>query len=206
MNIVTRTGVKCGNHYQPTYHANVTEVRDCFRNSGKGIQRVESLDEKLDKAFGELDAFDAEIQRREREEDERVARAKLDRDVPVCPVTKPVSKEGVYRNPQTGDIFKVYRTVHGANQLVAKKLVVLPEAQWYPKTVRGKETTVKAEFEYQGKTGLRGLTESMLMTLEEAKQYGALYGVCVRCGLTLTKEKSIERAMGDVCAAKENWA
>lgn len=196
MSTMTSTGVRCSNHAERTYHASVAEVRDCFRNAGKGPQRVENLDELLDRAF------DAEIQRRERVESERVARFKLDRDVPVCQVSAPVTKEGVYRNPQTGDIFKVYRTVHGANQLVAKQLVPLAEDEWQTK----KGTVVKAEFIYRGKAGLRGLTTSMQMTFEEAKKYGALYGMCVRCGRTLTKEESIERAMGDICAGKENWA
>jgi len=46
----------------------------------------------------------------------------------------------------------------------------------------------------------------MKMTLEEGKKYGAIYGVCVRCAATLTREESIERAMGPICAGKENWA
>lgn len=116
----------------------------------------------------------------------------------------PELKDGIYRNPQTGDIFKVYRTVHGANQKVAKRLQLLDQP--YTKISRGKEVEVRAEFIYAGKAGLRGLTPEMQMTLEDAKKYGALYGVCIRCCRTLTREESIERSMGQVCANKENWA
>lgn len=202
MTTMTRpTGIKCGNHPATTYHASVIEVRECFRHSGKGTQRVEDLDAKLDAAF------DIAIQRREREEDERAAQAKLDRDMPeVCSMSKPVTEDGIYRNPQTGQIFKVYHTVHGRNVQVAKELVVMEESDRYTKRVRGKDVTVKAEFVYRGMAPLRTLTASMQMTLEEAKQYGAIYGVCIRCAATLTREESIERAMGPVCAGKANWA
>ena len=217
----TMTGVKCGNHAERTYHVSAAEVRDCFRNSGKGSQRVESLDAKLDDAFGERAAeqaterffedrgyWDARAQEDYERETGALSfqadRERWESEQDICTVSKPVDTEGVYRNPQTGDIFKVYRTVHGANQLVAKRLTVLEES--YFKTVRGKRVEVKAEFVYTGKAGLRGLTASMKMTLEEGKQYGALYGVCVRCCATLTREESIERAMGPVCAGKANWA
>lgn len=114
--------------------------------------------------------------------------------------------DGVYRNPADGAIFKVYHTVHGANEQVAKRLKVLEEAERYVKRVRGKDVEVKAEFIYEGKRGLDGLTPEMRMTLEDAKKYGAIYGVCLNCSATLTKEESIERAMGDICADKKNWA
>jgi len=192
----TITGVRCANHNERTYHTSAAEVRNCFRNSGKGSQRIENLDDILDAAF------DVQIQERERQEDEAVARAKMDCD--IAAIGAPVTEDGMYRNPQTGEIFKVYRTVHGANQLVAKRLMMLDDS--YSKTVRGKQVEVKAEFVYAGKAGLRGLTAEMKMTLEEGKKYGAIYGVCVRCAATLTREESIERAMGPVCAGKANWA
>lgn len=40
------------------------------------------------------------------------------------------------------------------------------------------------------------------MTLDEAKQYGALYGTCCVCGRRLTNEKSIAAKIGPVCAKK----
>jgi hypothetical protein len=40
------------------------------------------------------------------------------------------------------------------------------------------------------------------MTLEEAIQFGRLYGFCCRCGTILTDENSIEAGIGPVCAEK----
>lgn len=40
------------------------------------------------------------------------------------------------------------------------------------------------------------------MTLEEAKQFGALYGVCMVCGRTLTDPKSVEAGIGPICAGR----
>jgi hypothetical protein len=115
-------------------------------------------------------------------------------------VRTPELEDGMYRNPESGKIFKVYHTVHGANQQVAKELVVLKSL--YTKIVRGKEVEVKAEFEYVGKEGLKGLTAEMKMSREDAVKYSAVYGVCIRCAATLTREESIERAMGPVCFGK----
>ncbi len=47
---------------------------------------------------------------------------------------------------------------------------------------------------------VRSLSEATVMTLEQAKEFGALYGTCCRCGRTLTDEGSIEAGIGPVCA------
>jgi len=197
MTTATAYGVRCGNHgIDRIYHASLEEVRGCYRDSQfmAHQDRVASEPEYREPEYREpdLSAFD------------RPAPAPCAKTAQEA--TLPVDSDGMYRNPSTGQIFKVYHTVHGANQMVAKELIILPEIKWYMEIVRGKEVTVKAEFEYRGKVGLKGLTGNMRMTLEEGKEYGAIYGVCVRCGATLTKEESIERAMGPVCAGKGNWA
>lgn len=107
--------------------------------------------------------------------------------------------EGMYRNPDTGVIYKVQRAVHGSGQLYAKVLRVVREAE------RDEEgdilTSGVTVFDYAPGV-LRTLNPRWRMTLEQAVEFGALYGTCVRCGRTLTKEKSIERAMGPICAGK----
>lgn len=108
-------------------------------------------------------------------------------------------EDGIYRDGE-GHIFKVYHTVHGQNVQVAKQLMILDEP--YTKVVRGKDVTVKAEFEYIGKRGLRGLTPEMMLTFEQAVEFGAVYGVCCNCSATLTDEKSIKDGIGPVCAKK----
>jgi hypothetical protein len=111
----------------------------------------------------------------------------------------PITQDGMYRNPETDEIWKVQVAVHGSGNLYAKRLVKLD----VPKVTRGKEQSYG--FEYVP-GGLKKLRPEWRMTLAEATKYGKLYGCCIRCGLTLTKEESIERAMGDTCASKGNWA
>lgn len=96
--------------------------------------------------------------------------------------------DGMYRDDE-GHIYKVYHTVHGANQQVAKLLVVEPGGGG-------------ASFEYQGKAPLRDLTPDHKLSLEDAKAFGVVYGVCCVCGATLTDENSIRNGIGPVCASK----
>jgi len=49
---------------------------------------------------------------------------------------------------------------------------------------------------------VRRLRPEHRMSLEEAKEFGALYGTCCVCGRTLTNEDSIEAGIGPVCAGK----
>lgn len=119
--------------------------------------------------------------------------------LPNKPQPGAVTEDGMYRNPVTGDIYKVQRAVHGTGNLYAKLLVV--DRAWE----RAEDGTVlvqgEAHFDYaQG--AIRELKAEWRMTLEQSKQFGALYGVCVRCAATLTREDSIERGMGATCAGK----
>lgn len=58
------------------------------------------------------------------------------------------------------------------------------------------------DFVYEGKAPLRFLNEGTLMSLEQAKEYGQLYGMCCRCGATLTLEASIAAGIGPICGSK----
>jgi hypothetical protein len=53
---------------------------------------------------------------------------------------------------------------------------------------------------------IRKLAGAVKMTLEQAGQFGLLYGRCIRCGRTLTDEYSIANGIGKVCAGKGEWA
>lgn len=44
--------------------------------------------------------------------------------------------------------------------------------------------------------------DAVPLTLDKAKELGQLYGVCVRCGRTLTDEGSIAAGIGPICATK----
>ena len=106
-----------------------------------------------------------------------------------------IEADGMYRNPETGDIYKVQVAVHGSGKLYAKVLVKLDE----PKLVRGKE----ANYEFvMARGAVMTLKPEWRLTREDAKEFGDLYGCCVRCGLVLTDDDSIARGMGETCASK----
>ena len=48
----------------------------------------------------------------------------------------------------------------------------------------------------------QALRNSDKLSVEEAKKWGALYGICCRCGRMLTNEDSIEAGIGPICASK----
>lgn len=94
------------------------------------------------------------------------------------------AEEGMYR--KDGVIYKVQIAVHGSGRPYAKKLV---------------ETG--GEWEFVKAPGMQfRLTAKDKMTLEEAKEFGKLYGTCCVCGRTLTKEESIAEGIGPVCSGK----
>lgn len=49
---------------------------------------------------------------------------------------------------------------------------------------------------------IKNLSEATVMDLEQAKEFGALYGTCCVCSRTLTNEESIEAGIGPVCAGR----
>ena len=107
--------------------------------------------------------------------------AEITKDMPeevAAPVTP--ATEGMYKLGNR--IFKVQRAVHGSGHLYTKELV-------------------SGGFTYASGM-IRQLNSSHRMTLEQAKEYGALYGVCCRCAAPLTDEKSIAAGIGPVCATK----
>jgi len=113
----------------------------------------------------------------------------------------PVTEDGMYRNPWNGDIFKVQwnkaaQQSGAAPRLYAKKLEVIGTPE---------DGDAEGTFVY-APGAFKLLRASWRMTLDEAKEFGALYGVCCRCGRTLTDEGSIADGIGPVCAGKEDWA
>lgn len=94
--------------------------------------------------------------------------------------------EGMHR--VDGVIYKVQRSPE-SGRVYAKRLVDsgVAEVGW--------------KFEYAA-GAIRRLSEDTLMTLEEAKEFGHLYGVCCVCGRTLTNEASIEAGIGPICSGK----
>jgi hypothetical protein len=103
-------------------------------------------------------------------------------------------REGVYRNT-AGEIRSVKKAVHGSGQMVARRLVVPAEDD---------EDNPKPYWVYLG-LARDHIAGFVLMTLEEAMAFGQLYGVCCDCGIVLTNPVSIERGIGPICGAKENY-
>jgi hypothetical protein len=102
--------------------------------------------------------------------------------------------EGMYRKSD-GTIYKVAYT-RQSRQLVAYKwnlfTTLVP-------TAKGLKY---GEFNYEGKSPLYSLSIDDRLTLEQAKALGAEFHYCIRCGIELTKQSSIDQGMGDWCASK----
>jgi hypothetical protein len=165
------------------YHESVAEVRDCSSRPGM-------LGARMGEAGTDVRADLDEIRSRSSEPSPEIAEPKPE-----------VNLEGMHK---VGDvIYKVQRAVHGSGHPYAKQLVLTePDcggcANGEP---CGAGCTWTATFEY-ARGAIRLLSEQTKMTLEEAKEFGALYGTCCVCGRTLTKEESIEAGIGPVCAQK----
>lgn len=103
---------------------------------------------------------------------------------PTAPAVTRTSRvelaDGMYL--KDGVVYKIQHAVHGSGRQYAKQL-------------DGNTFTYA-----QG--AITRLTAEDKMTLEQAKEYGALYGTCCVCGRTLTDEKSIEAGIGPICAGK----
>lgn len=95
--------------------------------------------------------------------------------------------DGMYRNPETEEIFKVQKAVHGSGNLYAKRLQQYDDGTWKFNFAPGAVRALKPEWR---------------MTLEEAKAFGQLYGVCCVCGRTLTDETSIAEGIGPICSGR----
>lgn len=86
-----------------------------------------------------------------------------------------------------GVIFKVQVAVHGSGRKYAKALQEDGNGGWAFEFVSG---------------AINNLSQETLLSLEEAKEFGALYGTCCVCGRTLTNEESIAAGIGPICAEK----
>ncbi len=98
--------------------------------------------------------------------------------------------EGIHLHD--GVVFKVQVAHQGSGRLYAKRL--RPEL--------AEDARTAGAWEYVGREPFAHLSEVTLLGLEQAKELGRLYGVCVRCGALLTDEDSIARGIGPVCAEK----
>jgi hypothetical protein len=126
----------------------------------------------------------------------------------------PVDLEaGMYRMDET--IYKVQRNVvqGDGSRAYAKRLTEQNECricgEWVDthnaKSPESSKLTHKFSpkwrFEYE-QGAIHKLRPEMRMSLEEAKEFGKVYGTCCVCGRTLTNETSIEEGIGPVCGGR----
>lgn len=109
-------------------------------------------------------------------------------------------EDGIYVVDGDGDskIYKVYQTQRGIS--CVKQLAI----DWdLVNDKSGEEPGHNpAEWQYLGRTDRHLPAAARKMSIDEAKQFGKIYGFCVRCGRTLTDETSIAEGIGPVCAGK----
>lgn len=135
----------------------------------------------------------------------------MDSGVPVQYVTQ----DGIYRNPATGEIFKVQwnRASGNGRSLYAKQLFI---ETWTPEEGEKHDPVIPLDTVVVIDDGhepimiwkyvpglLRKVHPEWRMTSEDSTAFGQLYGVCVRCFRDLTNEVSIDRGMGPICAGKQ---
>lgn len=109
--------------------------------------------------------------------------AELNRPAPLAP--------GVYRGSVTGEgspskLYRVYPARATDRPLLAKEIIHEAEL---------------IRFEYVG-AARRFVDPSGRLTLEEAKEFGHQYGICVMCGARLTDPESVAAGIGPICAGK----
>ncbi|WPH57996.1 hypothetical protein SEA_LUCKYLEO_48 [Gordonia phage LuckyLeo] len=129
----------------------------------------------------------------------------------------PINEDGIYVvNPRYQDVLgaeyiKVQMNREGT-RLYAKRLVELFPAELKleanPKNaieLWAANNGMKKPVEWTYQAGLlRNMARHMVTKLgvEDAAQFGHLYGICMECGAILTNEESIARGMGPICAGK----
>lgn len=116
-------------------------------------------------------------------------------------------ESGMYRlNGPDGqtEILKIYKAVHGSGRMCAKRMIVVQPAMLDEdgKAVRNEDGSIMKpaviDWQYLG-LAVKYLSGHVKVTLDEASAWGEIYGVCMRCGKTLTLESSIAASLGTTC-------
>ncbi len=97
---------------------------------------------------------------------------------------------GMYR--KDGKIFRVYPARNGGH-LLCKELV------------GDYDEPNDFHFVYRGGPSRNGLRPEHKMTLEQAREFGAQFGVCCVCGALLTDPTSVAAGIGPVCGARDEY-
>lgn len=213
--------IKCGNRTHgrnAAYHENTNAVRACFKgrqvpiytrdgeevnpaNSfahGTAHVEVETPNGVCEKCGGSIDFCGGGCDKSYPVGSKDEIRARNAKKAPAFDTE--TLEDGFYALPDPAPgasaaftVYKVVVAIHGSGRKYAKRL-----------------DTATGEWE-RAPGSIRKLRPEMRMTLREAlvvakivatNVEGRLYGRCFVCGRLLTKEDSIDRMMGDVCAGK----
>jgi hypothetical protein len=220
--------IKCGNC--KTYHNTVAEVRVCFGAtsvSGSAGDFINSQQPEWDwggdapllPPMTQLEE-DLEIQRREREEDRRVAEYKSRRDSRDLSGFNPSHIGGNRSMPSQTTWATVNKAAEGLPNIKSVHYAIRNpdgEFRFYrvdkPQSGRWAGKTfikVQASDEYHRLSSgpveqLRIINEILVDPRKAAEDYGHEIGSCAICNRTLTDPESIERGIGPICAGKEGW-
>lgn len=187
--------IKCG-HCKQT-HTSVIEVKQCA-GLVPAAPRYAAQQAAMEYELGRRDSpsVSQDIHEGQQSRDEQVvtlqrrtSRVVTEQKVHNGPIRQVVTEAGMYRNPDTKMIYKVQKAVHGSGHLYAKRLEV------------HEDQGNRVSFEY-APGALRDLDARWRLSVEDAKQFGALYGSCMVCGRVLTNEESIAAGIGPICAGK----
>lgn len=212
MNGFIDNGVKCGNCKE--YHKNASEVKLCFAEAKEASTAAQATVAATDKQAGFLRKLAGERAHGWADTETVIAAVLTNRKATselinlLLGMPKAAPKlvadeatelaDGVYR--YADKFYKVYHTVHGANVQVAKVLHVTEAG-----TDEDGKQLWNGTWEYVGKKPLYTIKPEHKLTKEQAKEFGLVYGMCVRCTRDLTREESIHVGYGPTCAGIEGW-
>lgn len=111
--------------------------------------------------------------------------------------TRPTTPRGNAHYAPVEDGFYVVAATDDAPELVLKVQTSPTTGRQYAKALDGTSWVYAPGSIRKVRNG-----DAEPLTLDKAKELGQLYGVCVRCGRTLTDEGSIAAGIGPICAGK----
>lgn len=124
--------------------------------------------------------------------------------ITATPVVEVEIEEGMYVTP-LGTIWKVYRG-RETHRLITKELVISDRYEENDDGSQGPRILGErvGEFVYRGQAPIPAIARSgRRLTIDEAREFGSLYGQCCMCLRVLTDELSVHLGIGPVCGGRE---
>lgn len=147
----------------------------------------------MDKVYGDnapeayLALVESEITRKQASEKIDALRAML-YSTPAQPKPTVTVPDGIHYTD--GTVYRI-RTSKSGNQYAERLLTQIE-----------REANEGKAWVYEGRKPLAGLSSDTVLTFQQAKAYGKMYGICADCGKLLTNPDSVEAGIGPVCIKK----